>query len=92
MDDTDILLAEWVGRGIGAEFGARVEDALEYAEGRTVLFSLVIDASDTFLGCADTILDDPNTDDLALVDRERREEDSEGAGRDLVAISLLLAC
>lgn len=69
-------------------FGARVEDALEYAEARIVLFPLVIDASESVLGFTDATLDDPTTDDLALVDRERRD-DSDGAGRDFVAISLL---
>ena len=63
----------------------------EYAEARIVLFPLAIEASDSALGFVDAILDDPSTDDLALVDRERREDDSEGAGRGFVAISLLWA-
>jgi hypothetical protein len=63
----------------------------EYTEARIVLFPLAIEASDSVLGFVDAILDDPSTDDLALVDRERREDDSEGAGRGFVAISLVWA-
>ena len=82
--DVDIRFAADDGIGTGVALGERglVELDVERVLARTVVVPLAMEAMESALGFVRLDKDDPSVEDLA-VDRERREDDSDGAGRGL---------